>query len=666
MRIRPRTQRRISAAVAVTLGLAAAGGVALALAHRTLTPNAAVHAEQPVAVEVNRIAPAPLLIIPAIDYSGSTEKTDPDGVRIKASRELVNAIVSARPAPAVTYLAPIAFGSNAISGQMSTLHSDSRVALAHVGTLGDTNFRDALLTALPAINRFHELTAGSAGRAVIVISTDGAPSMPGLAGKQLWPGIVDAVNQVRRSGAEVYLIGVADDSPEWSTAASKWRSVLGSEHVLLAKNATSLEGAFRSFAETAFEVGIIPGKQVQPGKSVSISAGLYSGALAAQVTAIEPDSDFRVAFGSVATSTPMRLARRGDQASLRYAASRGSRLTVANTGSSAILVALSDQTAVLRPSGLTTPPIGSPISGIVLDLTDGRGKPLVADASDPVAVSAALSMSAKNGSAITVPLQLRQLRRGRYEAFAADTHSWPSSACRLTVLTRSINGAIGRGDYSIKPSATAWAAVTKPSDLFAQCEAASVPFSVSLAGPIGPRDQQLMVASQLYGLTGRMLAPAWLTPRAGKFVGTLPGSVKDGVLRLSVVGPDGRVISTRQIAYRMRPTSLQALVSSILRFAEYAALIIGVLGAAVLLWLFLRPPLAGSLLVRGDATPQLFTISGQRFVFARLREASGGRLILLSHGRDAIRVLELGMLPRTTLIRRGHIVPWLGRSLQLI
>jgi hypothetical protein len=677
MNITPRRLRIVATSSTVALLTIAVGIGAYLVTHRA----AASAPARPVVasvVAVRRVAPAPLLVVPVIDASGSMAKSDPEALRYVASNEMLSSLVAARPALARTLVSPVYFGTRAVSGRAKELGPGSLAGLGYRGVLGDTNFRVALLKALPAVGEFRQSESGRSGRAIVVVVTDGAPDMPNVIASPgaLWPGIEAAVADIKAAGGEVYLLGFAEDSKTWKNAAQRWRTILGPQNVLLARDAAGLHALYRDLAATALDLGVTAGIELAAGKTATLGAGLYSETLIARVTSLEDESSFLAWMSGEPTSTPVRLAARGEQVILRFPASSGAQLLVENTSAQVpLMVSLTSQTAILRPAPFA-PATGAPIDGLLMDLRDGHLHPISSATADPITLAATLTWSTLGGSPEIEPLDLRVLEPGRYEARSRNGARWPASHCRLTVLTRSVAGEIGREDYSIEPTEVAWAALTEPADPFALADAGSVPLNVSIRVASRSATESeastgapFSVSAELRRSDGSAASSTWLAADGkGAFRGSLPGTVKDGVVRLTVVGSDGTAISVRDFPIRMRKTSTQLLVGAAVGYAATVGAVLLVLVLAAAAWLLLKPPLAGSLVVKGSGPrPQRFGVLGQRFGVVNVDDASGSeRWFVLPSSRNAVRVLKLGLIPCQVSVHRGADVPFRGRTMRLV
>ena len=240
----------------------------------------------------------------------------------------------------------------------------------------------------------------------------------------------------------------------------------------------------------------------------------------------------------------------------------------------------------------------------------------------------------------------------------------------MTVLARSVSGIVGRADYSIEPTTAAWPIIRRPGDLFALKDADSVEIAVALAAPAaGASDTGApsSISAEVLRLDGSTSAAMWLTADShGEFTGTLPGADKDAIVRVTVVGSDGAVLSTRDLPMRLRKTPMQAFLAESLRYGTAAVLTILVLCVGVAVWLLLKPPIAGSLVVKGGTRPQRFNVGGQRLARIAVEGSSGVEpWLVLPATRASVRVLKVGLIPSSTLLRRGIDHPFRGRSLRL-
>lgn len=667
--ITPRTLR-IGARIGATALLTVAGLAALALGLRPAPAAAPPPPPAPAAAtDVTRIMPAPLMVTLLIDASGSMAASDPNDIRYEAASQWVSALAAARPSPMRSEVLPIYFGTSPVQGATIEIGPDVAHAVGFDSYLGDTDFEAAVRSAIPHVRTFRSTGTGVSGRAVVAILTDGFPDLPGSSSSSLWPGIESAIAEMEAVGGEVYLLGFSEDSEEWRQAADRWRATLGDDHVLLASDASGLNGLYTELARTALDLGVVTGSEILPGEGAVVEAGPYTEQLVAQVTAVEAGATFSARSSAESSSTPMTLSCAGEQVTMRYPADRDTALEITNTGDSPLMVALSPQTVVLTPSTPLVPCVGAPIEGILVDLRDGRGGAISSVASDPLSVKATLTWSGETGAAQTIPLQIRPLTEGRYEARAADA-LWPEGQVRMTVLTRSVSGIVGRADYSIEPTTAPWPSLERPGDLYAIKDANSVEIAVALAAAEAGASSTGVtpsVSAEVLRPDGSTSAAMWLTPDShGEFTGTLPGADKDAIVRLTIVGNDGAVLSARDLPMRLRKTPWQTLLSESLHYGTIAVLAILVLCAAIAVWLLAKPPLAGSLVVKGGARPQRFNVGGQRYARITVEGSPGTEpWLVLPATRASVRVLKFGLIPSSTLLRRGIDHPFRGRSLRL-
>jgi hypothetical protein len=270
-------------------------------------------------------------------------------------------------------------------------------------------------------------------------------------------------------------------------------------------------------------------------------------------------------------------------------------------------------------------------------------------------------------------MQVHAYAPGRYTLGAPGR--WQSGAYRLTVLTRSASGEVGRADYQIEPQLQPWASLVAPSRLTSLADASTVPLKVTLfLDKVAIRPQQVSasgassVLAELCDVSGRVRASVWMKEtNSGSLTASVPAVLHDGLLKLSVIDKQGRTASTRLLLWRMRPTFEQALVSHLLGVLMAAAIGIAVLGLGLGLWLALKPALPGALVVTGAERPQRLEVLGRKFKFATVSDAVGkSHWLILPASRSSLRVLRLSLHLRSAIIRRGLETAFDGRNVRLV
>lgn len=670
------TPRRLRIAFLATVTAVLAGTVGLggylALRPMPARPATPYAAPEPVA-QVSQIPPGNLLVVSVPDDSGSMRQSDPRNNRYTAQSEMFATIAAARPAPAKTEATVIHFGSDARVGPTIDVTAGHLPTDGFDGYLGDTDFAAALGAALTPVKAFFCDPRNRGGRALVVITTDGIPDVSGTepGASSLWGPIKKSVASLEDEGAEIYLIGITDDSHSWRDAATRWQALLGDNHVLLANGVSNLRAQYRDFARTALDIDSSAGQLLGPGRSLKVAAGRYTAAFA--VSAFAPEAGTRLVVRNRvdAASADIQLGMRGERAVTGVPAAFGQTLDISNIGTAAALVAVIPQTAVLSPYSISTPCEGAPIEGLFFSLRDGLARPVLSDSRDPLALSASL----QRPGADSLPLEVREVSEGLYEARSAASRTWEHGTYRLTVLSRSVAGEIGRADYAVQPTSTVWPATKGATDLFALSDSKTVPLQVDVRGERGSAMASasvgtLLVAVQLSDLHDDQIYSAWLQPhRDGSFAGELPATVKDGIVRLTVVDAKGVTLSVREFPLRMRKSAFQLLVDRAEDVGLVVLLAVLCLSAGAGLWIASKPPIAGSLLVcdpRG--TLQRFNVLGQKAGLVRLQGAGGAQrwLVLPAAARDSVRVLKVLPFPCAAVVRRGTDTLFCGYTLRLV
>jgi len=627
---------------------------------------------------VSQVPVAPLLLVRVTDASGSMKVTDPGGRRFGACEAMLAAVAAARPAPAKTIVAPIFFGSRTVAFKPYRLSAVRPARPASFGRdLGNTNFAQAIDAATAVVRAFLSSPENAAGRAVVFILTDGVPDLGnGRPVAALWPGIGRSVARLRRTGAEIDLLGISNSSSSWGAAALHWRALLGAAQVHLVDSSSSLYRLYRSFAQTSLEIGKLQGTQLKAGRSLELRAGDYSSAFTIQATALQSGAGISIQSGSSTTVlVSAALASRGEQRTWRIPTRPHDCLVVHNLGHTPVQVTTRTETAVLQPSGQLSPCIGAPVDGFLASLCNGLNEPISPLGSDPLALSALLTTpQTLHGPAAASPMQVRAYAPGRYTLSAPGR--WQSGAYRLTVLSRSASGEVGRADYRLVPQLQPWASLAKPLRLTSLADASTVHLDVTLfLDKRAVRPEQVSasgsasVLAQLCDLGGgRVRASVWMTEAGdGSLTASMPAVVHDGLLRLSVIDRQGRIVSTRLLLWRMRATIAQAVLAGLLFVAVAMAISIALLGLGLCLWIALKPALPGALVVTGGERPLRLELLGRKFKLATLSDTVGSsRWLILPASRSSLRVVRLGFPLRTTLIHRGRETAIDERSARLV
>ncbi len=665
--------RVISLCVGLAIAVAVAVAVPVTLRERSVPPPARRAMTAPSAT--SHVAGAPLLIVPVIDASGSMQSTDPSGLRFTSCDQMLRVVEGSRIRPAKTLVAPIFFGTRTVAVRPYQLKGNSSPRLFFRGDLGDTDFAEALDKANGVARACLRSPRMASGRVVVFILTDGVPDLgDGRPAASLWPQIRSCVARLQSTGAEIYLLGVTNSSNSWRSAAEQWRTLLGPARVRLVGSSSELEGLYLSFAETALEIGKVQGTRLDAGESLRMRAGSYTAACTIQATALESRAAVSIQSSATAGTISAVLGSRGEQRTWQLPARPRESLLVHNVGDSPLLLSVRTEAAVLTPAGQPAPCIGAPLDGLLVSLLSGSGQPITSRDSDPLALSAVLTPpQTARGAVAAGPLQVRAYAPGRYALTAPGR--WQSGAYRLTVLTRSAAGEVGRADYRITPQLRPWASLAAPSRLSSLADASTVPLKVTLfLDKRAVRPQQVSasggasVLAELCDVSGRVCASVWMTETSGgSLTASMPAVLHDGLLKLSVIDKRGRIASTRLLLWRMRPTFAQALVARLADVTVAVAIGIVLLSLGLGLWLALKPALPGALVVTGAERPLRLEVLGRKFKFATVSDAAGSsRWLILPASRSSVRVLRLGLHLRSAIIRRGVETAFDGRIARLV
>ena len=671
----PRHNRRvICLCVGLVVAVAVAVAVPVTLRQHSVPPPVKRAITAPSAT--SHVAVAPLVLVPVIDASGSMQSTDPSGLRFTSCDQMLKIVEGSRLRPAKTLVAPIFFGSRAVAMRPYQLEGNSLPRrLFFGGDLGNTNFSEALDGASTIARAYLGSPGMASGRVVVFILTDGVPDLgDGRPTAGLWPEIRRSVARLKSTGAEVYLLGVTNSSKSWRSAAEQWRTLLGHARVHLVGSASGLARLYVSFAETALEIGNVQGTRLDAGESLRTRAGNYTAACTIQATALQSRAAVTIQSSATTTTISAVLGPRGEQRTWQLAARPREAFVVHNVGRSPLLLSVRTEAAVLKPAGQPTPCIGAPLDGLLVSLLSGSGQPITPLGSDPLALSAVLTPPQALRSPVTArPLQVHAYAPGRYALGAPGR--WQSGAYRLTVLTRSATGEVGRADYQIEPQLQPWASLVAPTRPTSLADASSVPLDVTLfLDKRAIRTQQVSasggssVLAQLCDLSGRVRASVWMTETSsGSLTASVPAVLHDGLLKLSVIDKQGRIASARLLLWRMRPTFAQAFVAHLLDVAVAAAIGIVLLSLGLSLWVTLKPALPGALVVTGAERPLRLEVLGRKFKLETVSDAAGSsRWLILPASRSSVRVLRLGLHLRSAIIRRGVDTSFDGRITRLV
>ncbi|MGH8058907.1 MAG: vWA domain-containing protein, partial [Candidatus Entotheonellia bacterium] len=199
-----------------------------------------------------------------LDQSGSRKTTDPQGLRIAASRYLIRNLAQRSDQDSKHRLGLVHFGTAAPASlavplsEVSQQENDAGVQRLLAGlkplSLGDTNFVAALKAAHEGFRASQ--TFSLKRKAAIVIFTDGEPDDPRKLTMEAYfreiREFLDA--SLRPNGYEVYVVGIEDVKRTWTKSIPHWRKLLSPVRVLQLEQMDQLPEKFNDIVRQLFEI----------------------------------------------------------------------------------------------------------------------------------------------------------------------------------------------------------------------------------------------------------------------------------------------------------------------------------------------------------------------------------------------------------------------------
>jgi Mg-chelatase subunit ChlD len=207
-------------------------------------------------------AASPVDLVVAIDQSGSMwgnpvahpGKNDPWQHRIGATKHIVYRLIeNAADTNAVHRFSIVEFADDAqvpLSGQVIRVDKSDPSSVDRVRALletsvtakdwGNTNTAAALDAALGELRAMRRSDPPGPRRRVVLLITDGKPTVPGVDNAQLRSLIRASARQLGAEGAELWVIGLNDADDYWTAGEGAfWEELAGKNHARLAENASA-------------------------------------------------------------------------------------------------------------------------------------------------------------------------------------------------------------------------------------------------------------------------------------------------------------------------------------------------------------------------------------------------------------------------------------------
>lgn len=201
-------------------------------------------------------------LIVVIDQSGSMwgnpsvhpGKNDPWQHRIGATKQIVFRLMqNAADTGAVHRLSIVEFADEAkvpLSGQWIRFDRSNSAAMDHLRALletgvaakdwGNTNTAAALETALGEFRAMRRSDPPGPRRRVLLLITDGRPTLPGTDSEVLRSRIRGHAARLRSEGVELWVVGLNDADDYWAAGEGQfWESLAGTNNARLAENAAA-------------------------------------------------------------------------------------------------------------------------------------------------------------------------------------------------------------------------------------------------------------------------------------------------------------------------------------------------------------------------------------------------------------------------------------------
>lgn len=207
-------------------------------------------------------AASPVDLVVAIDQSGSMwgnpavhpGKNDPWQHRIGATKHIVFRLIeNAADTNAIHRFSIVEFADDAqvpLSGQVIRVDKSDPSSVDRLRALletsvtakdwGNTNTAAALDAALGELRAMRRSDPPGPRRRVVLLITDGKPTVPGVDNGQLRSLIRARARQLAAEGAELWVVGLNDADDYWTAGEGAfWEELAGKNHARLAENASA-------------------------------------------------------------------------------------------------------------------------------------------------------------------------------------------------------------------------------------------------------------------------------------------------------------------------------------------------------------------------------------------------------------------------------------------
>lgn len=192
--------------------------------------------------------PSPIDVFLLIDQSGSMKRTDPKGVRLEASKYLIDFLAAHRTEVFDHELGVIHFGTTAPEEKMLPLTSLAKANLESIKQkmvpldLGDTSFIAALRQAAQGLRRQREAPKR---RQAIVIFTDGEPDDPRKLSKEAYFREIQHFIFQELAETTIYVVAVDAEGSYWLKDEHYWKQIVsGGAYKLEQMDEKELEKVF--------------------------------------------------------------------------------------------------------------------------------------------------------------------------------------------------------------------------------------------------------------------------------------------------------------------------------------------------------------------------------------------------------------------------------------
>lgn len=209
-----------------------------------------------------------------LDQSGSMNgspghpPTDPQGLRIDASKYLVRNIASKSDETAPNQVGIVNFGSTTpgdinipLTKVTKSANDEGATILGSslkILSLGDTSFISALKAAQDGF--IAKDTFGQKRKPVIIIFTDGEPDdSRKLTQEAYFKEINDFISaSLQPQGCDIYIVGIDAAGTNWVKSAPVWKRVLPEGHVYQISNMAQLQEQFNQAIRRIFGIPLVP------------------------------------------------------------------------------------------------------------------------------------------------------------------------------------------------------------------------------------------------------------------------------------------------------------------------------------------------------------------------------------------------------------------------